>query len=91
MADVFVTLKIMPAGVDVNLNELKTRAGKEILAFKGRIIKEEIEPIAFGLNAVKLTLAYEESRGGTDEIEAKIARLKDVESVDVVDVRRAIG
>ncbi len=91
MADVIVTIKIMPSGIDVDLGKLKTKAGKEILAFKARIVKEEIEPIAFGLKAIKITFAYEESRGGTDEIESRMARIEGVESVNVVDVRRAIG
>lgn len=91
MADVIVTIKIMPSGVDVNLDHLKTKAAKEIIAFNGRIIKEVIEPVAFGLKAIKLTFSYDENKGGTDYIEEKISKIKEVESVDVVDVRRAIG
>ncbi len=91
MADVIVTIKIMPSGTDVDLDRLKTKAVKEIMTFKARVVREEIEPIAFGIKALKIAFAYEESRGGTDAIEEKIAKIAEVESVDVVDVRRAIG
>lgn len=91
MADVIITVKVMPSDVDVDMNKLKTRVGKEVIAFKARIVREEIEPVAFGLKALKITFAYDENRGGTDEIEAKISKLDEVESVDVIDVRRAIG
>ncbi len=91
MADVLVTIKIMPSGIDVDLDKLKTKAVKEIMVFKARVVREEIEPIAFGIKALKITFAYEESRGGTDAIEEKIVKIAGVESVDVVDVRRAIG
>ncbi len=91
MVDVIITFKIMPSGVDIDMNKLKTNVGKEILGFKGRIVREEIEPVAFGIKALKITFAYEENRGGTDSLEARIIKIKGVESVDVIDVRRAIG
>ena len=91
MADVIVTVKIMPSDVDTNLEKIKTAAGKEIINFKGRIVREEIEPVAFGLKALKITFSYDENKGGTDYIEERILKIDGVESVNVVDVRRAIG
>ena len=51
MADVLVTIKIMPSGIDVDLDKLKTKALKEIMVYKARVEREEIEPIAFGIKA----------------------------------------
>ena len=74
MADVIVTIKIMPSGVDVNLEHLKTKVVKEILAFNGRMIKEIIEPVAFGIKALKLTGAYQGS--AADDVAASMVGIK---------------
>jgi translation elongation factor EF-1beta len=38
-----------------------------------------------------MTFVMDESLGSADELEAKINELEDVQSVETVDVRRAIG
>ncbi len=91
MAKVLITLKIMPDGVATDLKTIEDQAKKKITQFKGEVIKVEIEPIAFGLKAVKLTFIMDESLGSTDTLEAAIAEISGVQSVDVIDVRRAIG
>ncbi len=62
-----------------------------ITEFGGTVGKTELEPIAFGLKAVVFMFAMDESLGGTEELEAKIAAVQGVNSVQVTDVRRAIG
>lgn len=96
MASVVVTLKIMPAGPDKELDKIKAFADERIREFmdekhKDSEIRAEEEPIGFGLKALKLTFVYEESMGTTDELEEKLAENEDIESVEAVDVRRAIG
>ncbi len=91
MATVIVTMKIMPSSPDENLDSIRSAASGMIADFGGRVGKVDIEPIAFGLSAVVLMFAMDESIGGTDELEAKISKIKGVESVQVTDVRRAIG
>jgi len=43
------------------------------------------------LKALKLIFVSDEERGSTEELENKIAKLENVNSVEVTDVRRAIG
>jgi len=43
------------------------------------------------LNAVVIMFAQDESLGGTEEAEKKIAAISGVNSVQVIDVRRAVG
>ena len=92
MAQVVVTLKIMPESPESDLSLIKNRAKEQIKKFTGNTeIKAEIEPIAFGLKALKLFFVMDESRGSTEELENKIRQIKAVNSVETVDVRRAIG
>ncbi|RMF05070.1 elongation factor 1-beta [Candidatus Woesearchaeota archaeon] len=91
MANTIVTVKMMPESPDVDLAEI-TAAAKEVISKNGGTVgKEEIQPIAFGLKAVVLTYVVDESLGGTDSVEAELAKIENVQSVEVTDVRRAIG
>jgi elongation factor 1-beta len=96
MASVVVTLKIMPTGPDVNLDNIYSDAVEKINDFidvkhKDGEMRKEIEPIGFGLKALKILFVMDESIGSTDKLEEKIKQNKDVESVEAVDVRRAVG
>ena len=92
MADVIITLKIMPESPDVNMDELYSKVEPLIKDFTGESeFKKEEEPIAFGLNALKIIFVMDEAKGSTDDMESKIAEIDEVNSVDVIDVRRAVG
>lgn len=91
MARVIVTLKIMPDSPETNLAAVQKSAEKEITRFGGNPAKVEIEPIAFGLKALKIFFIMDESKGATDPLEENISAIDGVHSVEVIDVRRAIG
>lgn len=91
MASVIVTLKIMPCEPGVDLAEIENKAKELISRFGGDVGKVEIEPIAFGLKALRLIFIMDEAIGSTEKLEEQIASLDSVESVSVVDIRRAIG
>lgn len=92
MAQVVVTLRIMPQSPDVDLNGLEKKAKEEIAKFcNSREFKTEIQPIAFGLKALVVYFVMEEGIGSTEKLEQKISQLEGVESVEVPDVRRAVG
>ncbi len=92
MAQVIITLKLMPKGVDVNLEEIETKAKKLIVQFagEGEMIVEQ-QPIAFGLKALQIIFVMDESLGSTEELEKSISEFDEVGSVEITDVRRAIG
>ncbi len=92
MANIVVTMKIMPQSPDVNLKWVAGQASRLIKDFAGSEVgKVEEEPIAFGLKALKLYFVMDESKGSTQSLEEKIAGIAGVSSVEVVDVRRTIG
>ena len=91
MAKMFVTLKIMPESPEVDLNALRQKIKKVVEKFEGELLdKDETVPIAFGLNALKLTFLIDESKG-SEEISEAVAKLEEVSSSEVVDMRRAFG
>ena len=92
MAKAVVTLKIMPNNPEIDLSNLEDSAKKIIFDFAGKCeTKTEKEPVAFGLIALKIIFVMDESLGSPDIVEEKISELEGVNSVEVIDVRRAIG
>ena len=92
MAQVVVTLKIMPESPNSDLGKIENEAKTKIIDFsQNKEVKAEQEPIAFGLNALKIMFVMDESKGSTDSLEDQIKTISGVNSVETVDVRRAIG
>jgi elongation factor 1-beta len=91
MAQVIITIKLMPASPEVDLKKVEENAVKEIKAFGGNIGKIEHEPIAFGLKAVLISFFSDESKSNLDPLEDALKKIKDVESVETIEVRRALG
>ena len=92
MANAIVTIKIMPESPDVDLEALSTKTKEKIADFAGEgDTKQEIEPVAFGLNALKIIFVMDEAKGSPEPLEKEIEKLEGVNSVEVIDVRRAIG
>jgi len=92
MAQVIVTLRIMPESPSTNLEAIEAQAKEKIEAFAGKTeYKTVIEPVAFGLKSLNLTFVMSEEKGSTEELEKDIASIPELNSVEVTDVRRAIG
>jgi elongation factor 1-beta len=85
--NVVVQMRVMPKDVNVDLESIKSELSKIIEEY-GKIHKSEIKPIAFGLNALDLTLLLNDEKGGIEEIENKIRNVQDVGGVSVTDVSR---
>jgi len=92
MADVVITMKIMPESPEVDFDELTKEVLAKIKEFTGmENYKTELVPMAFGLKALNIVFVSDEAKGSTDSVEEKIAAMDTVASVEITDVRRAIG
>ena len=89
MGEVAAQIQIMPNGPDVDLKDLNTRIESKVAQY-GRIHNCEVQPIAFGLKALLITVIVEDKEGGTDAIEASLSVIDEVESVQVVAVTRML-
>ncbi len=91
MALVLVTFRIMPESVEVDLNVIEKEVSDLIVRFGGEIARSEKKPIAFGLLALDLSFSLDEKNSNLDPLEDQIRNVSGVESVQVIDVRRAVG
>ena len=89
MGEVAVQLKIMPNSPDVDLKGLSNQITSQVAQY-GRIYSCEVQPIAFGLKAMMLTVIIEDKEGGTEAVEASISEIDKVESVQVVAATRML-
>lgn len=90
MGSAAVKIKLMPDSPDADLKAIEDKASEKIKSQGGRIANIEREPIAFGLNAMKITFTWDEALS-TDDLLDKIREIKDVSSAEIIDFRRAIG
>ncbi len=91
MADVLITLKVMPEDLEVNLDHLFNEVARKIESFGGKIKSKEFQPVAFGIKAVIIKFYMDESKGWADENEAELSSIEGVNSINVEEVRRAVG
>ena len=76
MGLVAISLKIMPESPEVDLEKLKANIAKVV-----EIKDAKLEPVAFGLKALKLLVVAKDV--GTEAIEAKIRAIPNVADVTV--------
>lgn len=84
-ATVIVTYRVMPEGVETDLNKIQTEITK-----KFQPQKMEIVPIAFGLNFIKVIKVIDEEEGLADKVADEIATIEGVKSVEVIGMSRGL-
>jgi len=88
MARVLVVLKVLPTDVDIDLDDLRRRIAEK-LPVDYELKGYDIEPIAFGLKALRLYIFMPENiEGGTEPLENLIQNVDGVGQVEVEVVHR---
>lgn len=91
MAIAALKIKILPDSPDASLEKIEEESRKIIERFeRAKLHKSEKEEIAFGLKALVLTIAWPEDKDQF-ELEQELASISHVDSVEVIDFRRAVG
>ncbi len=85
MGEVVCVLRIMPQEVD-QFDQMV----EDVKKIAGKLENQRIEEIAFGLKAYKITIIVDDSAGGTEELEKKLAELPTVADVQVTDMARLL-
>ena len=80
----------MPKSPDTDLEAIKNKAHDIIAENEGKNIMFHEEPIAFGLKAVIASFDIDEKEP-LDQIETSLSKIENVNSVQVIDMRRAFG
>ncbi|MFZ0830390.1 MAG: elongation factor 1-beta [Thermoplasmata archaeon] len=84
MSEVLVLFRLMPHGVDTDMNALA--AGVKTALPEGvRIRGMQIKDIAYGLKALLVAAAMPDAGGILDRVEEAFAKVAGVESVEVME------
>lgn len=84
-ATVIVTYKIMPEGIEVDLNKIEDQ-----LKSKFKPQKIERQPVAFGLNSIIMVKVLPEVEGEADKLASEIEKIKGVQTVDIIEMTRGL-
>lgn len=90
MAMVAVKIRIMPFSPTVNTKKIGEKAKELIESSLGKNCSISEEDIAFGLKAIIAFFAWPEDEE-IESLEEKLRKIKDISSVQVIDMRRAVG
>lgn len=85
MADVAVTVKLMPDSAEVDLGKLEAAVREKV-----KVHSVKREPIAFGLEALVLITIVPDAEGGTENLEKTLANIPGVGNVQVVGLTRLL-
>ena len=86
MGKVVALVRIMPESVDVDMEKLEADLRKKLPSIQD----VGVEPIAFGLKALKIAVIVEDNEGGTDAVEQALAAVPGVSQAETVCVNRMI-
>ncbi len=89
MGEVAVQIKVMPQSPEADLEQLKRKI-ELALPNNARLYSFDIQPIAFGLKALLVTVIVGDVEGGTDSTEEALSRVDGVESIQVVTATRML-
>jgi elongation factor 1-beta len=84
-----VKVKLMPTSPEIDLQEIEKKAKKVIEEQNGKNCRFNTEPIAFGLKALILFFEWPEEKE-LSEVENKLKQIENLNSVQVLDMRRLI-
>jgi len=90
MALCAVIFRVMPTSPDVDINKLKDAIEKRLKEIGAILHKVDEVPVAFGLKSLVFMIGWKEELD-PDLIETELSKIKDVNSIEITDVRRAIG
>lgn len=85
MAEVAVILKVMPESTEVDLGKLESMVRERV-----KVHSVSREPIAFGLEALRVVAVVEDAAGGTEPLERELSGIPGVGNVQVTGLTRLL-
>lgn len=82
--NVIMVVRVMPEGLEVDLDKLREAVIKSLDGVAQGQVGINVQPIAFGLNALDITLIVAEDKGSM--VEDKLSGIKGVQTVMVQSV-----
>jgi elongation factor 1-beta len=82
MGSVAVIMRVMPESPEVDLEQLKTALKEKLPGIQDM----KIEPIGFGLKAIKFAAIINDAGGETDALETSLRGIPGVERAEIIEV-----
>ncbi len=86
MGEVAVIIKVMPESPDVDMEKLQA----DIKAKIPGIQDMRVEPIGFGLSAIKIMVITEDEEGSGDKIEGMFAGIAGIDRAEIESLNRLL-
>jgi len=83
MGKVAVTFRIMPEGVEVDLEGVQSQVRASL---GGSLKKLEVKPVAFGLKAVEVIVVVDDKAGEMERLEEALRGIPGVGGVETTEV-----
>jgi len=83
MGKVAISFRILPEGVEVDLDGVQARVRESL---GGRLRKLEVKPVAFGLKAVHAIVVVDDAGGEMERVEAALSAIPGVGGVETTEV-----
>jgi len=90
MGTAAVKIKLMPTSPEVDLEQIKQKAKSIVDDKGGKNCQLSDEPVAFGLKAIIVFFAWNESQE-LEPLENELGKIQNVQSAQLIDMRRAFG
>ncbi len=82
MGSVAVIMRVMPESPEVDLEQLKAALKQKLPGIQDM----KVEPIGFGLKAIKFAAIINDAGGETDALERSLSSIPGVERAEIIDV-----
>lgn len=83
MGEVGLQYRVLPEGVEVDLEDLKKKI-QGALPAGAALRASETKPLAFGLQALHVLVVLDDKKGGAEQVESAISAVPGVQSVEIV-------